>query len=121
MTKTGIALGTAAYMCPEQVLGKAEDHRSDIWSLGVVLYEMLTGQLPFKGDYEPALVYSIINEEPEPLAGIGPELPLEVERVVNKMLTKDPEKRYQSAGELAQLNPKLYMFSRRFKIVPLVK
>lgn len=64
VAKSGTTMGTMAYMSPEQVPGERVDHRIDIWSLAVVLYEMLTGQLPFKGDYEQAVVYSIMNEEP---------------------------------------------------------
>ena len=67
LTKTGTTLGTPAYMSPEQARGEAVDHRSDIWSFGVVLYELITGQLPFKGEHEQAMVYSILNEEAEPL------------------------------------------------------
>ena len=70
LTKAGTTLGTADYMSPEQAQGVDVDHRTDIWSLGVVLYEMIAGQLPFKGEYEPAVLYSIINEQPEPLTAL---------------------------------------------------
>ncbi len=70
LTKSGMTVGTVAYMSPEQVQGIAVDHRTDIWALGVVLFEMLTGELPFKGDYEQAVIYSILNEEPEPVSSL---------------------------------------------------
>jgi serine/threonine protein kinase/Tfp pilus assembly protein PilF len=100
LTKTRTTLGTVAYMSPEQTRSEEIDHRTDIWSLGVVLYEMITGQLPFKGDYEQAVVYSILNETPQPLTSLKKELPHEMERIVNKCLDKDPDKRYQKASEI---------------------
>jgi serine/threonine protein kinase/Tfp pilus assembly protein PilF len=100
ITKEGSTLGTAPYMSPEQAQGTDVDHRTDIWSLGVVLYEMITGQLPFKGEYEQAVVYSIMNEEPEPLTALRTAVPMELERIVNKTLEKDPSERYQHADDL---------------------
>ncbi len=100
VTKDGTSLGTASYMSPEQTLGKEVDHRTDIWSLGVVLYEMLTGATPFQGDYEQAVVYSIMNEDPKPLTSLRTGIPLELERIVNKTLAKDPNDRYQHLDEL---------------------
>jgi len=100
ITKEGTTLGTAAYMSPEQAQGADVDHRTDIWSLGVVLYEMITGQLPFKGEYEQAVLYSIMNEEPEPLTALRTAVPMELERIVNKILAKDPSERYQHADDL---------------------
>ena len=100
LTKDDSTLGTAAYMSPEQAQGAEVDHRSDIFSLGVVLYEMLTGQAPFKGDYEQAVVYSILHEDPEPLTGLRTGVPIELERFVNKCLAKEPAERYQHADEL---------------------
>jgi len=102
LTKTGSTLGTAAYMSPEQSRGEDVDHRTDIWSFGVVLYEMLCGQLPFKGDYEQAVIYSIVNEEPEPLRKASPAVPMELERVVHQILAKKPADRYQTMEALRE-------------------
>ncbi|MFQ6114341.1 MAG: tetratricopeptide repeat protein, partial [bacterium] len=100
ITKTGTTMGTVAYMSPEQARGEDIDHRTDIWSLAVVIYEMVTGQLPFKGEYEQAVVYSIINEEPEPMTGLRTGVPMELEHVVNKAIAKNPGERYQHTDEL---------------------
>ncbi len=100
LTKTGMTVGTVAYMSPEQAQGVDADHRSDIWSFGVMLYEMITGQHPFKGLYEQAVVYSIMNEEPEPMTGLRTGVPMELERNVNKALAKKPDERYQQFDEI---------------------
>jgi serine/threonine protein kinase len=100
LTKANETLGTVAYMSPEQTDASGTDHRSDIWSLGVALYEMATGQHPFKGDYDQAIMYSILNEEPEPVTALRTGVPMELERIVNKCLSKSAADRYQSAAEL---------------------
>ncbi|MBI3005652.1 MAG: protein kinase [Ignavibacteriales bacterium] len=100
LTKTGSTLGTVPYMSPEQARGEKVDHRSDIWSLGVVIYEMVTGQLPFRSQYNEAIVYSILNENPQPLTALRSGIPLEMERIVHKCLEKNPSGRYQHADEL---------------------
>lgn len=92
--------GTAAYMSPEQSFGKQVDNRSDIWSAGVVLYECLTGEVPFKGDYEEAIMYSIINEEPVKPRLINPDIPEYLENIVLKCIEKDPDKRYPCCEEV---------------------
>lgn len=100
ITKEGTSMGTIAYMSPEQAQGKAVDHRTDIWSFGVMLYEMVTGQRPFKGDYEQGVVYSILNEEPEPMTGLRTGVPMGLERIVNKAIAKNVEERYQHVDEM---------------------
>ena len=100
LTKTDETVGTVAYMSPEQTDGSGADHRTDIWSLGVVLYEMVTGQQPFKGDYDKAVMYSILNEEPEPVTALRTGVPVQVEDCVGKCLAKDRENRYQHVGDL---------------------
>ena len=100
ITKTTSTAGTLAYSSPEQVQGKVVDARSDIFSFGVVLYEMLTGQLPFKGEYESALIYSILDEEPEPIQQHCPGISSELLHVLNRALEKDPENRYQSMKDV---------------------
>ena len=100
LTVTGSKVGTVAYMSPEQVQGEEVDHRTDIWSLGVVLYEMLTGRLPFKGEHEAALLYSIVHEEPLELSSLRPSLPAPVSLAIAKALEKDRALRYQAVQEL---------------------
>jgi serine/threonine protein kinase len=100
LTKVGSTLGTTSYMSPEQMRGEEIDTKSDIWSFGVVLYEMLTAQLPFKGDYDQAIIYSIMNENPEPVTVLRPGISTELERIVNKALEKDKKDRYQHVDEV---------------------
>ncbi|MGA2624946.1 MAG: protein kinase [Bacteroidota bacterium] len=100
LSRTGSTVGTAAYMSPEQAQGQDVDHRTDIWSLGVVLYEMLTGKLPFRGEHEAALLYSIVHEEPLAISGFRPDIPGNLTSVISKALQKDPRQRYLTAREL---------------------
>jgi serine/threonine protein kinase len=100
LTKTGSTLGTVAYMSPEQALGDESDQRSDIWSVGVVLYEMLTGNLPFKGSYDQVVIYSILHEEPQPVTETRAEMPDYLLKILNKTLAKDPAQRYQKISEI---------------------
>src|SRR5258705_4086088 len=100
LTKASSTVGTIGYMAPEQLQGGEVDQRSDILSFGVVLFEMLTGKLPFRGDHEAAIMYSIVNEEPESVQKYKPELPSEFLHILGRALEKDPSERYQSAQEM---------------------
>src|SRR4051812_22683716 len=102
LTMEGSTVGTVAYMSPEQARGEEADERSDIWAVGVVLYEMLTGEVPFKGSYPEAIFYAIKNEEPAPVAAKATALPDGVDAIVRRALAKDPAQRYQNARELAR-------------------
>ncbi len=99
LTRTGTTLGTLQYMSPEQAQGREVDERSDIFSFGVVVYEMVTGRLPFRGDSEAAVIYSVVNEAPEPMARYKAGVPEGLERVVEKALAKHREERYQHVDE----------------------
>jgi serine/threonine-protein kinase len=101
-TKTGMVLGTPSYMSPEQVAGKKVDGRSDIFSLGVVLFELLTGEKPFKGDDMTSLMYHIAREPHTSPRSINPRIPKVIEKIIDKALEKDVEKRYQDASQLAE-------------------
>src|SRR5260221_9480328 len=96
LTKPSRTVGTLAYMAPEQLQGGDVDARSDIFSFGVVLYEMLTGRTAFRGEHEAAIMYSIVNEEPEPISKYHPELTSDFVYIIKKSLEKNPEDRYQS-------------------------
>ena len=100
LTREGTTLGTPAYMSPEQTTGEKTDHRTDIWALGVVLYEMATGQAPFQGHYEQAILYSILHEAPEPITALRTGIPPELERIANKCLAKRADERYQTVSDL---------------------
>ncbi len=118
LTKEASTLGTVHYMSPEQTMGKEVDGRSDIWSLGVVLYELITGKLPFKGEYEQAVAYAILNEEPEPARASRPDLCPEWSHVLNCLLAKKPEDRYPNTGSLVN---QLTLLERSTNRVPSVR
>ena len=100
MTKMDSTLGTVAYMSPEQARGEEVDHRTDIWSFGMVMYEMLTGQLPFNREYEQAIIYSIVNDEIKTISSIRPEINSELDTLVMDCLVKDQNERCQSTAEI---------------------
>ncbi|MDH4222760.1 MAG: tetratricopeptide repeat protein, partial [candidate division Zixibacteria bacterium] len=100
LTETSSTLGTTAYMSPEQASGEETDQRSDIFSFGVVLYELLTDQLPFGGEHSAAIIYSLLNEEPQPISQINNRITPEFERIVSKALAKNKEERYQHIDDL---------------------
>jgi serine/threonine-protein kinase len=101
-TRTGVVLGTPLYMSPEQIAGKKVDGRSDVFSLGAVLFELLTGEKPFKGDDLTSLMYRIAKEKHLSVTAINPRVPAVVEQIINRALEKDPEKRYAKAGRMAE-------------------
>ena len=122
-TEEGVVMGTVTYMSPEQAAGLKVDARTDIWSLGVVLYEMVAGCLPFEGSSMSELLASILNQkEPPPLARFAREVPAELERIVEKALRKDREERYQTAKDmlldLRRLNQKLEVDAEIERTVP---
>src|ERR1051326_5438721 len=102
LTKTSSTVGTLAYMAPEQIQGGEADPRSDIFSFGVLLFEMLTGKLPFRGEHEAAVMYSIVNEEPQPIDKFNIRIPSGLKQVLSRTLEKEPDSRYQSMQDVVQ-------------------
>jgi serine/threonine protein kinase len=100
LTKTSSTIGTLAYMAPEQIQGEEVDSRSDIFSFGVLLFEMLTGRSPFRGEHEAALVYSIVNEEPQEIQQFRLDVPETIVHLMKRALEKDPDDRYQNMNEI---------------------
>jgi formylglycine-generating enzyme required for sulfatase activity/tRNA A-37 threonylcarbamoyl transferase component Bud32/dienelactone hydrolase len=102
LTRTGSTVGTAAYMSPEQVRGEEVDEHADIWAYGVVLFELLTGQLPFRGEHESAMMYSITNEDPKPLEDFRTDIPSQLRQIVERCLQKDRSERYASMSQILE-------------------
>jgi serine/threonine protein kinase/Tfp pilus assembly protein PilF len=102
VTKVGTTMGTAAYMSPEQVSGEEVDKRTDIWALGIIFYELLTGELPFKADYDAAWTYVILNKDPLKPSELDRKIPAQLDSIVMKMLEKDKDRRYSSIDEFLQ-------------------
>jgi serine/threonine-protein kinase len=102
-TKTGVILGTPNYMSPEQIMGQKIDQRSDIFSLGVLFYQLLSGELPFHGDNLSSLLYQITQVKPAPIRNHDPRIPRACEQILEKALTKNPEGRFKNAGEMRRL------------------
>lgn len=100
LTRTSSTVGTLGYMAPEQIQGGEADHRSDIFSFGVLLFEMLTGKVPFRGEHEAAMVYSIVNEEPQDITSLLPDLSPIVTNLIQRCLEKDPDDRYQHFDDI---------------------
>ncbi|MGB5874698.1 MAG: serine/threonine-protein kinase, partial [Bacteroidota bacterium] len=100
LTKTSSTIGTLAYMAPEQIQGEEVDARSDIFSFGVVFYEMLTGRMPFRGEHDAAMMYSILNEDPDSLTKHRSDVPADLERIIERALEKEPGDRYQHVDDM---------------------
>jgi serine/threonine protein kinase len=113
LTREGNTVGTMGYMSPEQVQGFNVDHRTDIFSFGVLLYELISGQSPFKGMHETAIIYEIVNVDPEPVSIIKPDLPPDLDAIILECLAKEPDERYQSAKEIVKDLRKLKRESSR--------
>jgi serine/threonine protein kinase/tetratricopeptide (TPR) repeat protein len=126
LTQAGSTFGTASYMSPEQARGQPVDSRTDLWSLGVVLYEMIAGRRPFSGDSSQVVIYSILNNAAEPLSTTGSQLPPELSRIVSRTLAKHPSERYSSAEGLLDdlrrvqrgLDPRSSSMRAAAKVVP---
>ncbi len=101
-TRTGTVLGTPNYMSPEQCMGKRVDGRADLFSLGVVLYQLCSGELPFKGDSMATLMYSIVNDPPIDIKKVKPDISPALRKVIHNAIGKKPEKRYQTGKKMAQ-------------------
>jgi TolB-like protein/cytochrome c-type biogenesis protein CcmH/NrfG len=103
LTKTGVTVGTISYMAPEQIQGGDVDQRADLWSLGVILYELAGGVLPFKGEHEAAIMYEILNVDPKDIRTLNPDLPANVHAAVSRLLQKDRAKRFSAGAEVVEV------------------